>query len=97
MPLVRRLAEVFDFRPMLLISTLVFMIGSVIAGSAVSLDEVIVGRAITGCGSSGMTYLSVALPSSRRCCFQLVADRKPGSWAMSPSSASPLMWPEFKG
>ncbi|KUI67464.1 hypothetical protein VM1G_03113 [Cytospora mali] len=59
MPLVRRLAEVFDFRPMLLISTVIFALGSVIAGSSASLYGVIVGRAITGCGASGMTYLVV--------------------------------------
>lgn len=57
LPLFRGLAQVFDFRHLFLASTIIFMVGSAIAASAVNLPMLIVGRAICGVGAGGATYL----------------------------------------
>ena len=61
MPLHGRLADAYGKRRVLLAGTLIFMLGTIIAGMANNLGWLMAGRAIQGAGSAGFTPLALAI------------------------------------
>ncbi|KAH9917681.1 Mfs1.1 [Epithele typhae] len=57
LPLIGRLADIFGRQRVLLVSILLFAIGSAITGSAPSMNVLIGGRAIQGVGAAGIQVL----------------------------------------
>ncbi len=57
-PLWGKISDIFGRKPILIISNVVFMIGSLISALAVSLNMLIVGRTVQGIGSEGLLVLA---------------------------------------
>lgn len=56
-PIWGKVSDIWGRKPLLLIVTVIFFIGSVLCGSAVSMNMLIVGRTIQGLGAGGLLTL----------------------------------------
>jgi len=61
MPLYGRLGDVFGKRQLFLIGTIIFMLGTALAGSAPNLGWLMAGRAIQGFGTAGFVPLALTM------------------------------------
>lgn len=59
--LLGRLYGLFDIKPLILSSIVIFEVGSALCGAAPTSDSLIIGRVIAGVGGAGM-YLGYVLP-----------------------------------
>ena len=60
-PIWGKISDIYGRKPMLQIAIVVFLIGSVLAGAAQSMDWLIVTRAIQGLGGGGLMVLVMAV------------------------------------
>jgi MFS family permease len=60
-PIVFRLSEIYNRRSAILASILMLGIGSLVCESAGTIELLLVGRVVQGCGAGGLTVVSYAL------------------------------------
>ena len=91
LPIFGKLADIFRSRRLYIISILIFMVGSILAGLSQSMMQLILSRVLQGIGAGGnfaLVYIvlaDISSPEKRGKTLSL------GSfiWAPTPSSASP--------
>jgi EmrB/QacA subfamily drug resistance transporter len=73
-PLYGKLSDIYGRRPFFVLAIVLFMAGAVVSGTAVSMGQLIAGRAVQGLGAGGLVPLSMAVIGD------LVAPRERGKW-----------------
>src|SRR5262245_31397265 len=60
-PLYGKLGDVYGRRPLILIAIVIFLVGSALCGLAQSMTQLVVFRAVQGCGAGGLIPLALAV------------------------------------
>src|SRR5436853_1405119 len=60
-PIYGKLGDVYGRRPLFLIAICIFLIGSALCGAAQGMTQLVVFRAIQGCGAGGLIPLALAV------------------------------------
>jgi EmrB/QacA subfamily drug resistance transporter len=60
-PLYGKLGDVYGRRPLFLIAICIFLVGSALCGAAQSMTQLVVFRAVQGCGAGGLIPLALAV------------------------------------
>ncbi|KAG0708243.1 ABC transporter [Suillus ampliporus] len=61
---VGQLVATLPIKPIYLVSILLFEVGSILCGAALSMNMLILGRAVAGCGAAGITICAIATIAS---------------------------------
>jgi EmrB/QacA subfamily drug resistance transporter len=73
-PLYGKLSDIYGRKPFFLLGIMLFSLGSVISGLAVSMEMLIAGRAIQGLGAGGLIPLAIAAIGD------IIPPRRRGKW-----------------
>src|SRR5215217_1551572 len=60
-PLYGKLGDVYGRRPLFLIAICIFLVGSALCGAAQGMTQLVVFRAVQGCGAGGLILLALAV------------------------------------
>src|SRR5215216_4495314 len=73
-PLYGKLGDVYGRRPLFLIAICIFLVGSALCGAAQGMTQLVVFRAVQGCGAGGLIPLALAVIGN------IVPPRDRGRW-----------------